>query len=102
MRNRCARPGRVAVTCDSLAHERSRTGPTGYSGVLPRFGDQREVGLLVEAGPIQVEAIKIATRTGALDLGRLDSIGTLAPGKRADLILMKGNPAKDITDIEEK
>ncbi len=75
--------------------------PTGYGGVLPGFGDQREVELLAEAGFTPVEAIKIATHNGALYLGRLDSIGTLAPGKRADLILIKGNPAKDIADIEK-
>jgi imidazolonepropionase-like amidohydrolase len=74
--------------------------PTGYGGVVPGFGDQREIELLVEAGFAPVEAIKIATFNGAQYLGELDRIGTLAPGKFADMVLIQGNPAKDIADIE--
>jgi imidazolonepropionase-like amidohydrolase len=75
--------------------------PTGYGGVLPGFGDQRELELLVEAGFTPLEAITIATRNGALYLGELDRIGTLAAGKRADMVLVKGNPAADISDIRK-
>lgn len=75
--------------------------PTGYGGVLPGFGDHREVELLVEAGFTPVEAIRIATLNGALYLDRADKIGTLEPGKQADMVLIKGNPAKDIADIEK-
>ena len=75
--------------------------PTGYGGVVPGFGDQREVELLVEAGFTPVEAIKIATHNGALYLGELDRIGTLAAGKQADMVLIKGNPAQTIADIEK-
>ncbi len=74
--------------------------PTGYGGVVPGFGDQREIELLVEAGFSPVEAVKIATYNGASYLGELDRIGTLAAGKRADMVLINGNPAKDIADIE--
>jgi hypothetical protein len=73
--------------------------PTGYGGVLPGFGDQREVELLVEAGFTPVEAIRIATLNGALYLNRADKVGTLEPGKAADLVLIKGNPAQNIADI---
>ena len=75
--------------------------PTGYGGVLPGFGDQREVELLVEAGFTPVEAIRIATLNGALYLNRADKIGTLEPGKAADMVLIKGNPAQNIVDIEK-
>jgi imidazolonepropionase-like amidohydrolase len=75
--------------------------PTGYGGVVAGFGDQREVQLLVEAGFTPLEAIKIATHNGALYLGELDRIGTLAPGKQADMVLIKGNPAVNIADIEK-
>ena len=75
--------------------------PTGYGGVLPGFGDQREVELLVEAGFTAVEAIRIATLNGALYLNRADKIGTLRPGKVADMVLIKGNPAKNTVDIEK-
>lgn len=74
--------------------------PTGNGGVLPGFGDQREMELLVEAGFTPVEAIHIATENGALYLGRQDQIGTLAPGKQADLVLIKGDPSKRIEEIE--
>lgn len=75
--------------------------PTGYGGVVAGFGDQRELELLVEAGFTPLEAIGIATHNGALYLGELDRIGTLAAGKRADMVLIKGNPAADIADIRK-
>jgi hypothetical protein len=74
--------------------------PTGNGGVLPGFGDQREIELLVEAGFTPVEAIQIATQNGAQYLGQQDRIGSLAPGKQADLVLIKGDPSKRIDEIE--
>jgi hypothetical protein len=74
--------------------------PTGNGGTLPGFGDQREVELLVEAGFTPLEAIKIATLNGAQFLGEQDKIGSIAEGKQADLVLIKGNPAATIADIE--
>ncbi|MGA8034730.1 MAG: amidohydrolase family protein [Candidatus Acidiferrales bacterium] len=74
--------------------------PTGNGGVLPGFGDQREVELLVEAGFTPVDAIQIYTENGARYLGQLDRIGTLASGKQADLVLIKGDPSKNIDEIE--
>jgi len=74
--------------------------PTGAGGVLPGFGDQREIELLVEAGFTPVEAIEIGTRNGARFLGQERDIGTVTAGKRADLILVHGDPAARIADIE--
>jgi hypothetical protein len=74
--------------------------PTGMGGVIAGFGDQSEVELLVEAGFTPVEAIHIATANGAQFLGELDRIGTIAPGKQADLVVIKGDPSKKIEDIE--
>jgi imidazolonepropionase-like amidohydrolase len=74
--------------------------PTGMGGVIAGFGDQREVELLVEAGFTPVEAIHIATFNGAQYLGDLDRIGTIAVGKQADLVVIKGDPSKKIEDIE--
>jgi hypothetical protein len=74
--------------------------PTGMGGVIAGFGDQREVELLVEAGFTPVEAIHIATANGAQFLGELDRVGTIAPGKQADLVVIKGDPSKQIDDIE--
>jgi len=74
--------------------------PTGAGDVLPGFGDQREIELLVQAGFSPVEAIKIATLNGAIYLGRDKAIGSIAVGKNADLVVIKGNPAKQISDVE--
>jgi imidazolonepropionase-like amidohydrolase len=74
--------------------------PTGMGGVIAGFGDQREVELLVEAGFTPLEAIHIATFNSAQYLGELDHIGTIAPGKQADLVVIKGDPSKKIEDIE--
>jgi len=74
--------------------------PTGMGGVIAGFGDQREVELLVEAGFTPLEAIHIATFNGAQFLGEADKIGSIAPGKQADLVVVKGDPSKKIEDIE--
>jgi len=75
--------------------------PTGYGGVLPGFGDQRNLELLVEAGFTPEQTIQIATENGAKWLGQEAHIGSIAPGKDADLVLVDGNPAKNIADVEK-
>jgi imidazolonepropionase-like amidohydrolase len=75
--------------------------PTGNGGIVAGFGDLREVELLVEAGFTPVEAIKIATFNGAKFLGEDARIGSIAAGKQADLMIVKGNPAANISDIEK-
>lgn len=74
--------------------------PVGLFGSVPGFADQREIELLVEAGFTPVQAIKIATLNGAIFLGRQDQIGSIAVGKNADLVVLKGDPATHIADIE--
>lgn len=74
--------------------------PTGMGGDLAGFGDQREIELLVEAGFTPLEAIHVSTFNGAQYLGELDRIGTIAAGKQADLVVIKGDPSKKIEDIE--
>ena len=75
--------------------------PTGNGGIVAGFGDHRQVELLVEAGFTPVEAIQIATLNGAKFLGLHGRIGSIAPGKEADLMVVKGNPASNIADIEK-
>jgi hypothetical protein len=75
--------------------------PTGNGGVVPGFGDQREIELLVEAGFSCVQAIKIATLNGAIYLGKQDQIGSISIGKDADLVVIKGDPVTSISDIEK-
>jgi len=75
--------------------------PTGPGGVLPGYGDQREVELLVEAGFTPVEAIRIATLNGAQFLRIDNETGSIAVGKDADLVVIKGDPSHQIADIEK-
>jgi imidazolonepropionase-like amidohydrolase len=75
--------------------------PTSFGGVLPGFGDQRNLELLVEAGFTPVAAIHIATQNGAIFLGKDASIGSIAVGKDADLVVLAGNPAATIDDVEK-
>lgn len=75
--------------------------PTGNGGIVAGFGDLREVELLVEAGFTPLEAIKIATFNGAKFLGEDTRIGSIAVGKQADLMVVRGNPAINISDIEK-
>src|ERR1051325_9495423 len=76
------------------------TDPTGYGGVVAGFSNQRALELLVEAGVTPLEAIRIATLNGAVYLGRDKQVGTVAAGKQADLIVVRGDPSSQISDIE--
>jgi len=79
--------------------------PTGVGAIvggdLAGYGMQRELELLVEAGFTPLEAIHIATQGNAEFLGRGDQIGTIAPGKQADLVVLAGDPSTNIADIEK-
>lgn len=72
----------------------------GIGGNVPGFGDHREIELLVEAGFTPVQAIRIATLNGAIFLARANQIGSVAVGKNADLLVVRGDPAAHIADIE--
>src|SRR5262249_21188971 len=69
-------------------------------GVIAGFGDQRQLELLVDAGFTPAEAVKIATLNGAQFLKQASRIGSLAVGKQADLVILKGDLAADIRNIE--
>jgi enamidase len=75
------------------------TDPTGGGGVIPGFADQREIELLAEAGLSPLEAIKVCTLNGATYLGRADTIGSIAVGKQADLLLIAGDPSTTVSDV---
>jgi imidazolonepropionase-like amidohydrolase len=75
--------------------------PTGYGGVVPGFGDQRNVELLVEAGFAPLEAIRIASLNGAKFMGKDAVIGSIAVGKAADIVVLGGNPAEKIDNMEK-
>jgi enamidase len=77
------------------------TDPTGAGGVIPGFANQRQIELLVDAGFTPLEAITIGTLNGARYLGRDSSIGSIAAGKQADLVVVNGDPSTTITDIRK-
>jgi imidazolonepropionase-like amidohydrolase len=67
------------------------------AGVFPNGDNAREFGLLVEAGIPAAETIKMATVNSAELLGLTKEIGTLEPGKSADLVAVAGDPVADVT-----
>ena len=77
------------------------TDPTGGGGLVPGFSNQRALELLVEAGFTPLEAITFATLNGATYLGRGNLVGSIAVGKQADLVVINGNPAAQISDVRK-
>jgi enamidase len=78
------------------------TDPTGYGGVVPGYSGKREIELLVQDAGFPVEqAVKVSTLNGAKYLGREKDIGSLEVGKRADLVVIDGDPSKDVTALEK-
>jgi enamidase len=71
------------------------TDPTGGGDVVPGYANQRAVQLLMETGLTVEQAIEVATRNGATYLEMESEIGTVEVGKRADLVLMRGDPRSD-------
>ncbi len=79
-----AKGGRIAVGTDAANQM-----------LIPGYAAHRELELLVRAGLSPAEAISAATRNGALLL-RVDSLGLVAPGKVADLVVLGRDPLTDI------
>jgi imidazolonepropionase-like amidohydrolase len=77
-------------------------GSDGGSAIdFPGLMTHRELELLVEAGLSPVDVITAATRTGALTLRKLDELGTVEAGKRADLLLLNANPLEDVRNFRK-
>ena len=64
--------------------------------IVPGFSLQEELALLVRAGLTPMEALQAATRNPAEFLGHIETQGTVAVGKNADLLLLDANPLEDI------
>jgi hypothetical protein len=79
------RGGMVTVGSDS-----------GYIYNLYGFGYIQEMELLREAGFSALEVIRAATQMGARALGREDTLGTVRVGRKADLVIVKGNPIANL------
>ena len=73
--------------------------PTGAGRTIPGYADQHTLELLVEAGFSLPTAVKICSLNAAEYLGRDKEIGSVADGKRADLVLIDGDIQKDIRAV---
>jgi len=69
-------------------------------GVYPHGDNARQFAYMVKYGMTPLEAIQAATMHAAELLGWSDRVGTLEPGKFADLIAVEGNPLADVTALE--
>lgn len=74
---------------------------TGNPYCFPGFGLHDELGWLVQAGLTPMEAIQAATRNAARFMGREKELGTIQPGKLADLVLLDANPLDDIANTRK-
>jgi imidazolonepropionase-like amidohydrolase len=73
------------------------------TGVDPGFGDgAREIGIYVNLGMSEMEAIQVATRNAADAIGRGADLGTVEVGKLADIIVVEGDPLKDPGVLADK
>jgi imidazolonepropionase-like amidohydrolase len=77
--------------------------PIGFAtdaAVVPHGQNAREFGYRVRLGQSPMAAIVSATKTAAEIMGWSDRVGTIEPGKFADLIAVSGDPLRDITQLE--
>ena len=73
---------------------------TDYIGWTPNFS-AREFGEYVELGMTPMQAIQAGTKVNAELLNKDKEIGTIEIGKLADIIAVKGDPLKDITELQK-
>ncbi len=71
------------------------------SGVTPHGQNLRELELMVEGGMTPMQAIEATTHSAAELMGLQDELGTLEPGKRADLVLVEGDPL-DVATLADR
>ena len=69
--------------------------PTGIGGAIAGFGDQRNYQLLIEAGFDAPTVVRIMSANGARIMGVDDDLGTIEPGKLADLVVLEGDLESD-------
>ena len=73
----------------------------GNSWMTPGFVYHHELGLYQDAGIPPLQILKMATYNGALALGMLADVGSIAVGKRADLVVLAQDPSSDIRRARE-
>jgi imidazolonepropionase-like amidohydrolase len=71
------------------------------AGVMPHGTNLRELELMVEGGMTPMESIVATTKVAAECLGWEEEVGTLEEGKLADIVIVKGDPLKDIASLQD-
>ncbi len=100
-RAKAAQVGPLMLEMLRRAHEGGVTVAFGTDTGVSRHGDNaKEFALMVEAGFTPEEAIRSATVVASEHLEMANDIGTLEPGKYADLIAVTKDPLKDISVLE--
>lgn len=100
VREKARRVGREMKNTVGRAHAAGVAIAFGTDSGVSRHGDNgREFVLLVESGLTPMEAIETATVHAARLLGQEDEIGTIEPGKRADLVAVAGDPLADVAAL---
>jgi imidazolonepropionase-like amidohydrolase len=85
---------------ESGAHLMSGTDAPS-SLIVPGFSLHDELETMVDLGLSPYEVLRTSTYNPALYLGELEETGTVEVGKRADLVLLEGNPLEDITNTRQ-
>ena len=73
----------------------------GLGTLVPGYGLHHELQLLVESGLSPAEALRAATLTAAEALGKQKDLGSLEPGKFADLLIVAADPLADIRNASK-
>jgi imidazolonepropionase-like amidohydrolase len=71
----------------------------GIGSQLPGFGLHRELELLIASGLSPAEALRAATSTAAQALGKEDQLGTIAPGRLADMVVLDADPLEGVQNL---
>jgi imidazolonepropionase-like amidohydrolase len=82
-------------------HDAGVTIVAGTDYGLPGFSLLRELELYVDAGLSPLDAIRAATAVPAEVMGLSGEVGTIETGKRADLVVLDGDPLADIHNVRK-
>ncbi len=74
--------------------------PDNHHLAFPGLSMHWELGFLAQAGISPLNVIRIATQNAAEAVGAGDDLGTLEPGKLADIVLLDANPLEDISNTQ--
>ena len=98
-------PELARLSAAALETAKRNTARLAAGGVLIAVGSaggamtQREMEMLADAGLPPGDVLVAATRNGALAIGKSAEIGTIQPGRRADLLILSANPLEDIRNM---